>query len=271
MQALLVERDPLQARTLSGYLSDGGFSVAHFEEFPEPSERFDLLVVEYGLARSFDYAQRPVILLVDDSHGEGEVEGSSGSTGYYTTRKPVSKARLLALADRALRAHARLRALNAELARDQDGLCHLTEAHFSFRTRSQAVSIAGSLSRMYPRPSTAGVGILELMINAVEHGNLAVGGPTKQLLIEKGKLDQEIERRLRDPKLGSRRASVYVQRLEDRIELTIEDEGAGFTWNEVHQDDNGYQGRGIQLARALSFTHIDYLPPGNRVVATLRL
>lgn len=277
MNALLVEADPLQAKILSGFLREGGFSVEVHATLPAAPERFDLVVMEQASSEAFliSNARRPprerlpVILLVDDAAQADVIQGLE--SGHYTAGKPVGRALLLALAERAIRSRNRLRDLSDELARDRESLRHLVEARFEFRTREEACAIAGTLSQAFPPSNLLSVGIMELLVNAIEHGNLEIGGLRKQALLESGRLDDEIVRRLRDPRLGSRYATAQLRRFPDRLRLVVEDQGPGFDPSALSYDPRAHHGRGLQLARAVGFDSLEHEPPGNRVVAVMRL
>jgi len=277
VRALLVEADPLQARILADYLQEGGFTVETHAEPPSPPDRFDLLVVDRSLSAELVASNRrrpprdrlPLILLVDDAAQEDVIQGLE--SGHYIASKPVGRAFLLALAERAIRSRSRLRDLSEELERDREGLHQLVEARFEFRTREEACAVAGSLSQAFPPSKLLSVGILEVLINAVEHGNLEIGGARKQALIETGRLDEEVARRLRDPRLGARRAYALLRRTTAEIWLVVEDQGPGFDERALTRDGGAFHGRGIEMARAAGFSTFRYEPPGNRVVAMMRL
>jgi hypothetical protein len=66
-----------------------------------------------------------------------------------------------------------------------------------------------------------------------------------------------------------------MERSADEVRFTIRDEGKGFDWKkylEVQPQrafDN--HGRGIAIARAMSFCSVEYRGSGNEVVAVVRL
>ena len=111
-----------------------------------------------------------------------------------------------------------------------------------------------------------------LLINAVEHGNLEIDAALKQELLMAGRWRDEIEARLRDPEYSDRVVIVTFQRSERIISMTVQDEGAGFD-HAGHLASSapaeGYRGRGITMARDLSFTSLTYHGAGNLVEATI--
>jgi anti-sigma regulatory factor (Ser/Thr protein kinase) len=151
----------------------------------------------------------------------------------------------------------------------------LRRATFELRTLPEAAALASSLSACCPQPERRECGLLELLANAVEHGNLEFTGDDKQRLLKAGRWFAELEARLADPRYLPRRVRVHFERDADGlVTLAIEDEGPGFDWREVLAREpaggGAVHGRGIALARALSFEDLVWEGRGNRVVARMR-
>lgn len=143
------------------------------------------------------------------------------------------------------------------------------------RTIPEARDLAVSLAAAYPDPDRAVVGLTELLVNAVEHGNLGITYREKSELLERGELEREIARRLSLPALAARRVKVIFRREAEQLTTSIEDEGDGFDWRpyldydpERALDPNGH---GIAIACGMSFDDVTYVGRGNVVVATMRL
>jgi anti-sigma regulatory factor (Ser/Thr protein kinase) len=108
------------------------------------------------------------------------------------------------------------------------------------------------LAHAYPDANRVVTGILELTLNAIEHGNLNIGYKEKSRLIEEERLDSEIERRLSDPLYSSREATAQFVRRPDTLSLHISDQGKGFEWRKYLNFDPerafDTHGRGIAMA-----------------------
>ena len=137
----------------------------------------------------------------------------------------------------------------------------------------EAADLALSLAGLCPDPASAAMGLSELLVNAVEHGNLGIGYVEKSEMRRNDTWDREIDARLHDPVLGARRARIAFRRMPDALAFTISDEGVGFDWRSYLEfaperafDPNG---RGIAMARLTSFSALDYRDRGNIVVATV--
>ena len=146
---------------------------------------------------------------------------------------------------------------------------------YQIRTLHEAKELANLLAAAHPDPERVVVGLTELLVNAVEHGNLGITYREKADLLERGDLQAEIERRLALPELASRRVNVTLERAADTLATRIEDEGDGFDWRPYNDydperalDPNGH---GIAIARGVSFDEVTYHGRGNVVVALVRL
>jgi anti-sigma regulatory factor (Ser/Thr protein kinase) len=113
--------------------------------------------------------------------------------------------------------------------------------------------------------------IMEMITNAVEHGNLGIGYEDKSRFMSQGTWYAEIERRLSLPEHSGKFVDVHMNRFPDKITVLIEDMGKGFdfakflTLDEKRLLDN--HGRGIAMARM--FLDLAYQGSGNRVLVTI--
>jgi anti-sigma regulatory factor (Ser/Thr protein kinase) len=150
-------------------------------------------------------------------------------------------------------------------------LTHMQAGHFQVRTLEEASVLGKLLSSAYPDSDLVVVGLTELLINAVEHGNLEIGYQKKSELIANGQWQEEVERRLAIAPYAARRVDVMFQRQPGEIRLNIKDQGKGFDWMrylDIHPDRvYDTHGRGIAIARQVSFDELDYLGDGNEVEA----
>ncbi|MCL2635883.1 MAG: response regulator [Betaproteobacteria bacterium] len=216
----------------------------------------------------------PVIMQTGMSAGADVFEGLQAGAYYYLT-KPFSAETLLAIVAAATGDFRDHRELEQEVERQGDTLSCLTEARFVYRTRDEARSLATLLAKAAPQPAQVVLGLSELMLNAVEHGNLAIGYQEKSQLIKIGRLHQEIASRLDDPRFAGRQAEIEVRRVADELRFLIRDQGAGFDWRGYLEmcPERAFDthGRGIAMSRLLSFDRLEYRGCGNEVEAAIRL
>ncbi|MCD4793117.1 MAG: response regulator [Bacteroidales bacterium] len=116
------------------------------------------------------------------------------------------------------------------------------------------------------------LGLVELITNAIEHGNLAIDYHEKQKALDEGTLDELYEDRVNNPKFRNRK--IFVDFFTDNkiVRWTITDEGEGFDWNLLpNPTDQDHilelSGRGIFITRFL-FDKVEFSGKGNVVTAT---
>jgi anti-sigma regulatory factor (Ser/Thr protein kinase) len=144
-------------------------------------------------------------------------------------------------------------------------------ASFTVRTPEEARRLASLIAGTAAQPDLARLGLSELLLNAIEYGNLGLTGRDKCRLRANGTWDAEVARRLALPDYAQRRVVVEVSRSGEALEVSITDQGDGFDWRpwldidaaRVHQP----HGRGIALARRLCFQSLHYTGNGSRVLA----
>jgi CheY-like chemotaxis protein len=123
------------------------------------------------------------------------------------------------------------------------------------------------------RPLKLGImlGLVELLNNAVEHGNLGITHEekTEALSSSPSALRDLFEERMSDPARASRRVTVDMVSTPEYAEWVIADEGEGFDWRPVLEsldvpDPLELHGRGIFLATCY-FDKVEFLGSGNAV------
>ncbi|MBP8168292.1 MAG: response regulator [Azonexus sp.] len=216
----------------------------------------------------------PVIMQTGMTADSEVLEGLKAGAYYYLT-KPFAADTLLAIVAAAARDYYSRQALAEEVKRQGNVLSCLAEARFIFRTPQEARDLATLLANTAPDPGRIVLGLSELMLNAIEHGNLDIGYDRKTALIENGSLEQEIERLLNSAEFSNRHAEVRVRRSDGELSFRIRDQGAGFNWQGYLEmsPERAFDthGRGIAMARMLSFERVEYAAQGNEVEAVIRL
>lgn len=113
------------------------------------------------------------------------------------------------------------------------------------------------------------LGLVELVANGVEHGNLNITYEEKSKAIEEDKLEELYRSRLADPEIAAKRITIEFSRDQEACQWIITDEGNGFDWQSVHSPlrEEGItklHGRGIFISR-FQFDEMEYLEKGNMV------
>lgn len=214
----------------------------------------------------------PVILQTALTSQEDMLDGLRSGAFYYLN-KPFSVATLMAIVETAVSDCRQYRELRLKAKRAVGTLAHLDRAEFCFRTPEQALDIATMLANVYPDSDRLVLGLSELMINAIEHGNLGIDYAQKTDLLKAGRLTEEIQARLAHPDHAGKKARLSFERSSEAIHFLIRDEGHGFDWNQfleiTPERALHSHGRGIAMARMLSFDRVEYQGSGNRVLATV--
>ncbi len=216
-------------------------------------------------------SRTPVIMQTAAADPVQVAEGIEAGADYYLT-KPYRISALTRIVRAALRQHRETEDLRERATDLSAALRLLGEGVFRFRTLDEASALAHGVSMLCSAPDLVRVALLELLVNAVEHGNLGIGYDAKALMVQSGRWHEEITRRLADSAYRDRVASLTVRIRAEDITLRIEDQGAGFDPSRHLDmpDVNAAQltGRGIALARKLAFPVLDYSDEGRCVEIT---
>jgi DNA-binding response OmpR family regulator len=218
-------------------------------------------------------ADTPVVMQTAAGAPDQVSEGLSAGAHYYLT-KPYAPDALRTIVRAAL-SDARSRnelQIRAESTVGALGLLQCGE--FECRTLDEAQGLAGLLAQLGTEPRVAVVGLWELLANAIEHGNLDIDCSEKADLLRQERWLLEIRRRQQLPQFKDKRVRVEVERRGEDIEFCVRDQGAGFDYAKYLELDPSRafepNGRGIALARLMSFRTLGYEGAGNIVRATLK-
>ena len=215
-----------------------------------------------------DLKECPVIMLTAMSTEHEISEGISAGAYYYLT-KPFKAGTLLSIVKSAINTRRNKQILQTELDELSRPITNIHQAEFGFRTLQEARDLAAFIAQMCHDSKKIIMGLSELFINAVEHGNLEITYDDKTRLNNEGRWEQEVENRLQQDKYQDREVTVVFTTDESGHHITIKDEGAGFFWDNYltisleRVTDN--HGRGIALAAKSGFDKIEYRGCGNEV------
>ena len=213
----------------------------------------------------------PVIMLTALDDPERIKEGIDAGAFYYLI-KPFQRSLLNSILRAAVADYHAFRHLLDTLKQYKKPIALLEEGTFRFRTPQEAEQIAVVIASATPDPEHAMV-IAELLLNAVEHGNLGITYAEKGKLLEENAWDGEVTRRLALPENANRNVEVRMKREEGNLKIEIEDQGPGFDFErylkieESRLFDN--HGRGIAIAR--SALNVEFIGSGNKAVVTIPL
>jgi len=288
-QILVIDDDPLVRGLLEYQLRRAGYEPTLAEDgargltlLEEEPERFASVLLDRTLpgmngmevlARvKADDALRtvPVILVTGIADPESVRAGLEAGAYYYLT-KPFDAPMLLAIVRTAVNDRQEHRTLRDSARRTVGSFSLMVRGDYRLRTLEEARVLAGLLAQCSTDPERIVVGLCELLVNAVEHGNLGISYEEKTTLIEAGAWEEEVRRRLELPENRDKRVSVAFERADGELRYRIEDCGAGFDWRRYLEISPARafhtHGRGIAMSRSLSFDRLEYSGAGNRVLA----
>lgn len=248
---------------------DSGFSLVVLDRMMPGMDGMEFLR-RMKLERRF--ANIPVIMQTAASSPDQVRQGLEAGAYYYLT-KPYAPEALISIVRAALDdRRSRDQLLNRAMALEETQKL-IRRVEYSFVSLDDVSRLVPVLAAMCPAPDIAAPGLADLMVNAVEHGNLGVSYQEKSLLKWEGDWDAEIQRRLGLPQFAGRYATIHVERGTQGVIFTIVDQGDGFDWQKylVFDPERAFDpnGRGIAMAKMMSFATIEYQGKGNVVVATV--
>jgi len=137
------------------------------------------------------------------------------------------------------------------------------------RTHDEARAVAAEAAAVCANVWGAREALMELLSNAIEHGNLGIGSELKGDLLARGTWDAELARRFAVTENARRVVRLTRERGPEGWQFEIVDEGEGFDWAAhraaARAQPSAPNGRGILLAQALAGAVLTYVGKGNRV------
>lgn len=290
---LIVDDNALDRALLQEYLQREGYETETAEDGVEGFHllerdpwRYDVVLLDRQMPRlggvellqwlkgNAELRSLPVILQTASDSRIDLLEAMKGGAFYYLT-KPYDVEVLLTVVATAARDRATYRQLQAVARRGEMATTLMRSAQFRLRSIEEARDVGTLVAGLCPDPSNTVIGLTELIVNAVEHGNLGITYQEKSELHGVNRWMDELDRRAALPENAEKFVDVFFERDENKIRITIRDQGTGFDWRPYLDPDPSRMfdthGRGITIARRLSFDDLEYRDPGNEVVAILEL
>lgn len=283
---LLVEDEPTNMFVLSAYLRNAGYAVDEVDNGLKAWQQLNndphyTLVVTDRLMPHMDglelfscmkkdarFLDIPVIMQTAATAPEQVVEGIKAGVYYYLT-KPYQEETLLMLVRSAIRDREQSLVFNEQRAKQREALTTLQAGEFWIRSPEEAQSLAFMLGSLLPQAELAVSGLYELLLNAIEHGNLGIGYELKNRLLSNAQWDGEINRRLNSPEFADKHVKVEFRRHDGKVNIAITDQGNGFDWRPFMEIEPSRatqaNGRGIAKANLLSFDNLAYANGGRTV------
>ena len=216
----------------------------------------------------------PVVMQTSAASPSEMCEGMEAGVFFYLT-KPFDQKVLVRMVSAAVEEGLKWQRLALNLRVQVKTIGCLQQGRFRVQTIEEAYDLALLVAQACPNPEKVAFGLNELIVNGVEHGNLQIGYEEKTKLQETDQWEDEIGRRQMSPEHAHKFVEVTFERYPDRIHLTVTDQGLGFNWSDYQEIKPERllesHGRGIAMAKALSFDHLEYVGTGNRVFCVVKL
>jgi CheY-like chemotaxis protein len=284
---LVIDDEPINLEIIGEFLEDEPFELTLASSGEQAwtllsasPEKYDAVILDrmmpgmsgIELLRKIKSDRRmerlPVIMQTAAAAPEQVAEGLAAGAYYYLI-KPYERTTLLSIINAALEDLTRWDDLTQRMSHNVLALTLLNGAQFAMRTLEEAQAVAGLVAQVAEEPETAVMGLAELLVNGVEHGNLGIDFSTKSRLKHEDAWGREVEERLALPENRDKRVRLNLEPDPDGWKITISDEGAGFDWQSFLEvsPERAFapNGRGIVLARKLAFTKMTYKGNGNCV------
>jgi CheY-like chemotaxis protein len=216
----------------------------------------------------------PVVMQTSAASPSEICEGMEAGVFFYLT-KPFDQKVLIRMVSAAVEEGLKWQSLALNLRVQVKTIGCLQQGRFRVQTIEEAYDLALLLAQACPNSEKVAFGLNELIVNGVEHGNLQIGYEEKTKLQESDQWEEEIVRRQISPEHAHKFVEVTFERHPDRIQLTVTDQGLGFDWSDYQEIKPERllesHGRGIAMAKALSFDHLEYVGSGNRVFCVVKM
>lgn len=216
----------------------------------------------------------PVIMQTAAASPEQVRQGLAAGAYYYLT-KPYEPEALISIVRAALDDQRSRRQLRQRVLMVEESQRLLACAEYRFQSLADISLLVPVLAALCPTPDAVAPGLSDLMVNAIEHGNLGVTYREKAQLKWEGDWEGEITRRRALPEYQDRFATIRFERESSALRFTISDQGDGFDWQKflTFDPERAYDpnGRGIAMAKMMSFSALEYHGKGNIVVASVQL
>jgi anti-sigma regulatory factor (Ser/Thr protein kinase) len=145
-------------------------------------------------------------------------------------------------------------------------------AAYRLRTLQEVESLPEILANCFPMPEYIRLGLSEIILNALEHGNLGMGSEAKEKLPSASDWHREIERRQALPENQQKEVIVECWKTPDYSFFEIRDSGQGFNWRRYtnpEYDAKHASGKGIMVAQQLCFDALLYNEKGNQATCII--
>lgn len=288
---LAIDDDPKNLMLIEGFLDDFEVTLAHdgiegLEILKKNPTQFELILLDRMMPRmnGMEMLRKiqedkilktiPVIMQTAAAEKKQVLEGVQAGVFHYLT-KPYDEEILRRIINSCLANNASQMELRNAVMNRKRMMGLIKSCYIEFKDIDEAHDVTTYIATLFPEPQKVVLGISELLINAIEHGNLGIKYDEKTVLQNNQNWKTEIKRLIALPENNNKVVRInYEYKNDGFIKLSIKDDGNGFDWKnflELSPEraiDN--HGRGIAMAKAISFDTIEYQGCGNEVICTIQ-
>ena len=289
---LIVDDEPINLDIISAHLENDAYDIVTakngetaWELLQANPGHYDVIILDRmmpgmdgmqvlaNIKDSEPMERIPVVMQTAKAENSEIVEGLRAGAYYYLT-KPYDGDVLKTIVRSAVIDRLHDKALQESLREGRKIFDLMTFGRFRIQNLRECNLVASQVAHLCPEPHRVVTGISELLINALEHGNLKIGYAEKSNLMRRGMWQIEIERRLNSSEYRGGHIELEFNVANDRVQIRIRDQGQGFDWTPYmdFDPDRAFDphGRGIAVARLSSFDELEYVGDGNEVIATVK-
>jgi serine phosphatase RsbU (regulator of sigma subunit)/CheY-like chemotaxis protein len=129
--------------------------------------------------------------------------------------------------------------------------------------------IFANVDYLFSEVSFMKIGLQEILINAIEHGNLKISYEDKQQLLTAGDYQNVLREKASHPENVGKYVEIKVFSTPDYLKIIVEDMGDGFDLSEIPDPENpenflNESGKGIMMTLN-AYDEVSYNDKGNRV------
>lgn len=287
---LAIDDEPANLALIERYLHSGGFSdyeillcesgLEGYEALLTYPDLIDVILLDLmmpgmsgidmiqKIKRHEKFKHIPIIMQVAANDSATLTEGFKLGVYYYFT-KPYMPEVFNSVVRAAIDFYVRQKTLTDLLSKTRILFDCVNLAQFTLKTVEEANHLSVGLAQLFPDPEKVVLGIAEILINAIEHGNLGITYDEKTELNIKSAWLAEIERRQKLPENQHKCVLITYKKLPHHILLNVKDQGQGFEYQQYLSFDVSRScdnhGRGIAIANSLSFDKLEYIDGGHEV------
>jgi DNA-binding response OmpR family regulator len=241
------------------------------------SDLEDQIIIEFlsKLQRNLEWNYIPTLVTTEENQDRRLVERVEAGAFYYLNKTSESDL-LVAVLNKALKDYTTYtfylqKAVNLHISN------LITQGSFKLRTFKEAHEVSDWLASLCTGRARDDVvvGFNELLLNAIEHGNLGVSYDEKTELMKEGDYMEKLVSRLAQPEHQNKYVHVEFTKSKNELHVLIIDMGEGFDFEKYLVLDKERMfhshGKGIMMAKNLYFDELLYETPGNRVRITIKL